>query len=31
LTTAELNYLVERFDPAELYSFEQAREQSIAY
>jgi hypothetical protein len=30
LTTAELSYLVEKFDPAELYSFEQAREQSIA-
>lgn len=29
LTTAELHYLVERFDPAELYSYEQARELSI--
>jgi hypothetical protein len=31
LTTAELHYLVERFDPAELYSYEQARELSIAF
>jgi hypothetical protein len=30
LTTAELNYLVERFDPAELYRYEQARELSVA-
>jgi hypothetical protein len=30
LTTAELNYLIEKFDPAELYSYEQARELSIA-
>jgi hypothetical protein len=30
LTTAELAYLIQRFDPAELYSFEQARELSIA-
>jgi hypothetical protein len=29
LTMAELHYLVERFDPAELYSYEQARELSI--
>lgn len=29
LTTAELNYLINKFDPAELYSFEQARELSI--
>ena len=29
LTTAELNYLIERFDPGELYSYEQARELSI--
>jgi hypothetical protein len=29
LTTAELNYLIERFDPAELYSYEQARDLSI--
>src|SRR5579863_7668178 len=30
LTTAELTFLVEKFDPAELYSYEQARELSIA-
>lgn len=30
LTNAELAYLVERFDPAELYQYEQARELSIA-
>jgi hypothetical protein len=30
LTTAELAYLLQKFDPAELYQFEQAREQSIA-
>jgi len=30
LTTAELSYMIERFDPAELYQFEHAREQSIA-
>ncbi|HYA40604.1 MAG TPA: hypothetical protein VEF34_04845 [Syntrophobacteraceae bacterium] len=30
LSTAELHYLVERFDPAEMYQFEQIREQSIA-
>lgn len=29
LTTAELTYLVQKFDPAELYRFEQARELSI--
>ena len=29
LTTAELTYLVEKFDPAELYDYEQARELSI--
>jgi hypothetical protein len=29
LTTAEMGYLVERFDPAELYSYEQARDLSI--
>jgi membrane-bound ClpP family serine protease len=29
LTTAEMAYLVERFDPAELYSYEQARDLSI--
>lgn len=28
ITTAELQYLIENFDPAELYSFEQARELS---
>lgn len=28
LTTAELNYLIERFDPVELYAYEQARELS---
>lgn len=31
LSTAELNYLIERFDPAELYSYEQARELSITF
>ncbi len=30
LTSAELAYLVQRFDPAQLYSYEQARELSIA-
>jgi hypothetical protein len=30
LTMAELQYLIEKFDPAELYSYEQARELSIA-
>jgi hypothetical protein len=30
LTTAELSLLVEKFDPAELYHYEQARELSIA-
>jgi hypothetical protein len=30
LSTAELTYLVENFDPAELYSYEQERELSIA-
>lgn len=30
LTTAELAYLVQKFDPAELYAFEQARDLSIA-
>lgn len=30
LTTAELTYLVQRFDPAELYSYEQAKNLSIA-
>lgn len=30
LTTAELAYLIQRFDPAELYSYEQARDLSIA-
>lgn len=30
LTTAELTYLVQRFDPAELYRYEQERELSIA-
>lgn len=30
LTTAELAYLVEKFDPAELYRYEQERELSIA-
>jgi hypothetical protein len=29
LTTAELAFLVQRFDPAELYSYEQARKLSI--
>jgi hypothetical protein len=29
LTTAEMAFLVEKFDPAELYSYEQARELSI--
>ncbi len=29
LTTAELTYLVQRFDPAELYTYEQSRELSI--
>lgn len=30
LTAAEITYLVQRFDPAELYSYEQARELSIS-
>jgi membrane-bound ClpP family serine protease len=30
LTMAEITYLVQRFDPAELYSYEQARELSIS-
>jgi ClpP class serine protease len=30
LTTAELSNLIERFDPAELYQYEQARDLSIA-
>jgi hypothetical protein len=30
LSTAELHYLIEHFDPAEMYQFEQIREQSIA-
>lgn len=30
LTTAELAYLIQRFDPAELYRFEQERDLSIA-
>jgi hypothetical protein len=30
LTTAELSFLIEKFDPAELYNYEQARELSIA-
>ena len=30
LTTAELTYMIEKFDPAELYLYEQARELSIA-
>lgn len=30
LTTAELTYLVQRFDPAELYQYKQARELSIS-
>lgn len=30
LTPAEITYLVQRFDPAELYSYEQARELSIS-
>lgn len=30
LTTAELAYLIEKFDPAELYLYEQARELSIS-
>jgi Serine dehydrogenase proteinase len=30
LTTAELNYLISAFDPAELYRYEQERELSIA-
>ncbi len=30
ITSAEITYLVERFDPAELYRYEQARELSIA-
>jgi predicted GIY-YIG superfamily endonuclease len=30
LTTAELAYLIQRFDPAELYSYEQAKDLSIA-
>ncbi len=29
LTMAEITYLVQRFDPAELYSYEQARELSV--
>ena len=30
LSTAELTFLVEKFDPAELYGYEQARELSIS-
>jgi len=30
LTMAEITYLVQRFDPAELYSYEQARELSVS-
>jgi ClpP class serine protease len=30
LTTAELTYLLQNFDPAELYQYEQERELSIA-
>lgn len=30
LTTAELSFLIEKFDPAELYSYEQAREHSVS-
>jgi len=30
LTTAELAYLIEKFDPAEMYRYEQARDLSIA-
>jgi hypothetical protein len=30
LTAAEITYLVQRFDPAELYSYEQARELSVS-
>lgn len=30
LTSAELAYLIERFDPAEMYKYEQARDLSIA-
>jgi hypothetical protein len=30
LTTAELTYLIQRFDPGELYRYEQARDLSIA-
>jgi membrane-bound ClpP family serine protease len=30
LTTAELAYMIERFDPAEMYKYEQARDLSIA-
>jgi hypothetical protein len=30
LTTAEMTFLVEKFDPAELYKYEQSRELSIA-
>ncbi len=30
LTTAEIGYMIDRFDPAELYQFEQARDLSIA-
>lgn len=30
ITTAEISYLVSHFDPAELYSYEQARELSIS-
>lgn len=30
ITSAELSYMIENFDPAELYSFEQERELSIA-
>lgn len=30
ITSAEISYLCERFDPAELHSFEQAREQTVS-
>lgn len=30
LTTAEATFLIEKFDPAELYAFEQARELSVS-
>lgn len=30
LTSAELSYMIERFDPAELYQYEQERELSVA-